>query len=149
MNVSNEIAEITLSYKPTKQKKPSISSASDALKYFKPFFSEETINLQEQFCVMYLNRANKVIGCQILSKGGITGTVADPRLILATALLAACTSIILCHNHPSGNLKPSKNDEELTKKIKYAANFMDIQLLDHLIIASEDEYYSFADEGII
>lgn len=111
-----------------------------------PFF-RGSISLQEQFAVMYLNRANKVLGVHIHSKGGITGTVADPHLILSTALLTASTSIILCHNHPSGNLKPSRADEELTQKIKEAGKFLEIKVLDHLIISEGESYYSFAEEG--
>lgn len=143
------VAEITISYKPSKNEKPVISKSVDAFNIFKPFFSEDSISLQEQFAVMYLNRANKVLGVHVHSKGGITCTVADPRLILSTALLTASTSIILCHNHPSGNLKPSKADEEITQKIKEAGKFLDIKVLDHLIISEEESYYSFAEEGLI
>ena len=84
----------------------------------------------------------------MLSKGGVTGTVADPRLILAVALKTAACSIMLCHNHPSGNLKPSRQDEELTYKIKKAGRYMDIKVIDHLVL-DDDGYYSFADEGMI
>lgn len=102
----------------------------------------------EVFAVLFLNRANKVNHFQIISEGGITGTVADPRIILKKALEEDAVSIILCHNHPSGSLKPSRADEELTYKIKEAAKFFDIKVLDHLIV-SDDGYYSFADEGIL
>ena len=97
---------------------------------------------------MYLNRANNIIRQELISEGGITGTVADPRIILKKALDHHAVSIILCHNHPSGNLKPSKADEQLTNKIKTAAAFLDIQVMDHIIV-SEEGYYSFADEGLI
>jgi DNA repair protein RadC len=102
----------------------------------------------EVFAVLFLNRSNKVNHFQVVSEGGITGTVADPRIILKKALEEDAVSIILCHNHPSGSLKPSKADEELTWKIKEAARYFDIKLLDHLIV-SDDGYYSFADEGIL
>ncbi|SFQ43967.1 RadC family protein [Parafilimonas terrae] len=102
----------------------------------------------EIFAVVYLNRANKIKHSEIVSEGGITGTVADPRIILKKALENDATSIILCHNHPSGSLKPSRADEELTKKINEAAAFFDIKVLDHIIV-SEDGYYSFADEGLL
>ena len=102
----------------------------------------------ECFMVVYLNRANKIIQYEIVSEGGITGTVADPRIILKKALDHHAVSIILCHNHPSGNLKPSKSDELLTSKIKSAAGYLDIQVLDHIIV-SEDGYYSFSDEGMM
>jgi DNA repair protein RadC len=102
----------------------------------------------EVFAVIFLNRANKINGFRIISEGGITGTVADPRIILKKALEEDAVSIILCHNHPSGSLKPSRADEELTHKIKEAAKFFDIKVLDHLIVG-DDGYYSFADEGIL
>ncbi len=102
----------------------------------------------EVFAVLFLNRANKINHFEIISEGGITGTVADPRIILKKALQEDAVSLILCHNHPSGSLRPSKADEELTYKIKEAARYFDIKILDHLIV-SDDGYYSFADEGIL
>ena len=102
----------------------------------------------EVFAVVFLNRANKINHFEIISKGGITGTVADPRIILKKALEEDATSIVLCHNHPSGNLRPSRADEELTRKIKEAANYLDIKIIDHIIV-SEEGFYSFADEGIL
>lgn len=102
----------------------------------------------EVFAVLFLNRANKVNHFQIISQGGITGTVADPRIILKKALEEDAVNLILCHNHPSGSLKPSRADEELTAKIKEAAQFLDIKVLDHIIV-SEEGYYSFADEGLL
>jgi DNA repair protein RadC len=102
----------------------------------------------EVFAVVFLNRANKINHFEIISKGGITGTVADPRIILKKALEEDATSIVLCHNHPSGNLHPSRADEELTKKIKEAAAYFDIKIIDHIIV-SEEGFYSFADEGIL
>jgi DNA repair protein RadC len=105
-------------------------------------------NRREVFAVLFLNRANKINHFEIVSEGGITGTVADPRIILKKALEENAVSIILCHNHPSGSLKPSRADEELTTKIKEAAKYFDINVLDHLIV-SDAGYYSFADEGIL
>ena len=102
----------------------------------------------EVFAVLFLNRANKIKHFEIISRGGITGTVADPRIILKKAIEEEATSIILSHNHPSGNLKPSRADEELTQKIKQAASYCDIKVLDHIIV-SDEGYYSFADEGLI
>jgi DNA repair protein RadC len=102
----------------------------------------------EVFAVLYLNKANKVNHFEIISRGGLTGTVADPRIILKIALEQESTSIILCHNHPSGNLKPSKADEALTQKIKTAAAYLDIEVMDHLIV-SEEGYFSFSDDGLI
>lgn len=102
----------------------------------------------EVFAVLFLNRSNRINHFEIISEGGITGTVADPRIILRKALEEDAVNIILCHNHPSGSLKPSRADEQLTAKIKEAARFLDITVLDHIII-SEDGYYSFADEGLL
>jgi DNA repair protein RadC len=102
----------------------------------------------EVFAVLFLNRANRIRHFEIISSGGMTGTVADPRIILKKALEEEAVSIILCHNHPSGNLKPSRADEELTKKIQQATKFFDIMLLDHIIV-STDGYFSFADKGLI
>jgi len=102
----------------------------------------------EVFAVVFLNRSNKINHYEIISEGGITGTVADPRIILKKALEHEAVSIVLCHNHPSGNLKPSRQDQELTNKIKEAANYFDIKVLDHIIVSNEG-YYSFADEGML
>jgi DNA repair protein RadC len=102
----------------------------------------------EVFGVLFLNQANKIKNFKIMSRGGLTATVADPRLILKQALEENATSIVLTHNHPSGNLFPSKADRELTQKIKDAAGYFDIIVSDHIIV-SDEGYYSFADEGII
>jgi DNA repair protein RadC len=103
---------------------------------------------QEVFAVIFLNQANRVNHFEVVSRGGITGTVADPRVILKKALEANAVNMILCHNHPSGNLKPSKADEELTHKIREAAKYFDIKVIDHIIV-SNDGYFSFADTGMI
>jgi DNA repair protein RadC len=102
----------------------------------------------EVFAVLFLNRANRINHFEIVSEGGITGTVADPRIILKKALEQNAVSIIVCHNHPSGNLRPSRADELLTQKLKEAALLLDITMLDHIIV-SDQGYYSFADEGYI
>ena len=144
--MKNKVAEIEVSYKPVKSRKPIISSSLDAYRELKAFYPEETIELQEQFVVMYLNRANRVIGIYPSSKGGITGTCVDIRLILSVALKIAAVGYIISHNHPSGNLKPSQADLLLTCKIKESCKLLEIELLDHIIL-SADGYYSFADEG--
>ncbi len=102
----------------------------------------------EVFAVIYLNQAHKVLSFDIVSEGGITRTVADPRVILKRALEKNAVKIVLSHNHPSGSLHPSKADEYLTDKIKLAASFLDIRVLDHVIV-SDAGYYSFADDGIL
>lgn len=122
-----------------------ISTSKQIAEYLKTMIQDYNF---EVFAVLFLNQSNKVNHFEIISKGGITGTVADPRIILKKALDAEATSIILCHNHPSGSLKPSRADEELTYKIKEAARFLDIKVLDHLIV-SEQGHFSFADEGLL
>ena len=122
-----------------------ITTSKQIAEYLRAMIKDYTY---EVFGVIFLNQSNKVNHFEIISKGGITGTVADPRVILKKALDAEATSIILCHNHPSGSLKPSRADEELTAKIKEAAKYFDIKVTDHLIV-SEQGYYSFADEGLL
>ena len=102
----------------------------------------------EEFWILYLNNSNKVIQKNQLSKGGITGTLVDVRLVLKSALEVGATALILCHNHPSGTLKPSQADKDVTHKLKTAAQSLDIKVLDHLII-TENTYFSFADESIL
>ena len=141
------LSEIQVSYKPGLTSSKTISTSKEAHEILKSLFPADTISLQEQFVVLYLNRANRVIGSYQLSKGGITGTIADVRLILSVALKTLATGLILAHNHPSGNLKPSEADKQITSKIRQAAKLLDIELIDHIIISSEG-YYSFMDEGI-
>lgn len=120
-----------------------VHSSKDIADYLRTSLKDER---HEMFAVVFLNRANRIIHFEIISKGGITGTVADPKVIFKKALEREASSIILCHNHPSGNLNPSRADKELTDKIGQAANYLDIRLLDHIIV-SQDGYYSFADAG--
>lgn len=144
------VAEVELIYK-TKVKaseRPKVSTSKDSYEILLKLWNENRIEMQEEFKVLFLNRSNKVIGVYDASMGGITGTIADARLILAAALKALATAIILSHNHPSGNLTPSKADEMLTLRLKEAARFHDITVMDHVIISKEG-YYSFADEGLL
>lgn len=129
----------------------------DAIEQFKIESSKSVFELMqpvlgelfhEEFWVVFLNNSNKVIGKQQLSKGGITGTLVDVRLLVKQAIQVGATAIILAHNHPSGTLKPSHADKEITQKVKLAAQLLDIKLLDHLII-TENEYFSFADENLL
>ena len=145
-----KVAEVELIYK-TKVKaseRPVIRDSKDTCNVLRQVWDESKMEMQEEFKVLFLNRSNKVTGVYGASLGGISGTVADPRLILAAAIKGLAVSIILAHNHPSGNLKPSKADEELTAKIKVAASYHDIKVLDHVIITKES-YYSFSDEGLL
>lgn len=122
-----------------------IHRSADIANYLKTKFQDLD---HEIFGVLFLNRANKVIGFEIVSEGGYTGTVADPKKILKAAIEIKATGIVLTHNHPSGNLKPSQSDKNLTDKIKNAASFLDISLLDHIIVSNQG-YFSFADEGLL
>lgn len=142
------LPEITLKYKSGEQKKIKITTSKDSFDIMRLFFDQDTLELTESVIALFLNRSNNTIGWLKVSQGGISGTVIDVRLILATALKCAASSIILAHNHPSGNRQPSDNDIKITNKLKEAGNIMDIRLLDHLII-TETEYYSMADEGLI
>jgi len=144
------VAEIDLVYKSHVKAadRPKIGSSADVYQILLQIWEAGKIELNEEFKVLFLNRGNKVLGVFNLSIGGITGTVADPRLIFAAALKANTCSLILAHNHPSGNLKPSRADEELTQQIKSAGQFLDIKVLDHLILCG-DGYFSFADEGLL
>lgn len=148
MNIDYKVAEVELSYKTKNERKHKILTASDIHKMMLPTYREGTIEHKEYFKAVFLNQAQEVLGYTLISEGGITATVADVRIILQAALLTNSVAIILVHNHPSGNLKPSKTDCDLTKQIVNAAKFMDIRVLDHLII-SKDDYYSFAEEGQI
>ncbi len=122
-----------------------IKSSRDVADIFQPLLSDLP---HEEFWILFLNRSNRVIARMRISQGGISGTVTDVRLIMKKAVEHLASGIIVCHNHPSGNLNPSEADSKITKKIKEAGEIMDIQLLDHLII-SEKDYYSFADNGLI
>jgi len=121
----------------------SITSSKVAAEMLYPMIMDKP---HEAFTIMYLNNANKVIQIEIVSEGGITATVVDIKVILKKALLHLASKIILAHNHPSGNLTPSAADKSITQKIKTAAQTLEIDVLDHLIIG-RNEYYSFADEG--
>ncbi len=149
MKDKNQLAEITVSYRPAISTKPVVKSAFDAFIALQEFFDEDTLALKEQAVVLYLNRSSRVIGGYKLATGGIAGTVVDVRLILSAALATAATSFILAHNHPSGSLQPSKADVEMTTRVKEAARIMDIVMQDHIIISPYRQYYSFADEGLM
>jgi len=123
-----------------------ILHSRQASEILRAFWNNDTLELQEQFKILYLNNFNQVIGLYPHSQGSITGTVVDIRLILTGALKSGAVAMIACHNHPSSNTNPSQADKVLTKKIQQASNLIDIKLLDHIILTKND-YYSFADEG--
>ena len=125
--------------------RPKVTSSKDAFNLIAPTIVDLP---HEEFWILLLNRSNQVIGRERVSKGGVAGTVVDAKIIFKTALQALASSVILCHNHPSGNLKPSQADIDITKKLKQGGVSIDISVLDHLIV-SDRGYYSFADEGVI
>jgi len=144
------ISQIELSYKTGKAftEFPKVSCSQDCVDAFRESWDAGKIEFVEQFKILLLNRANRVLGIYELSTGGIAGTVADPKLVFSAALLACASGIILAHNHPSGNLEPSAADKALTKKMKEAGRLLDIEVLDHVILTAEG-FYSFADSGEI
>ena len=142
-----KLAEIQVSYHPKTCGKPQINSSQDAYEVIKPLYKEDILQYKEIFMVLYLNKANKVLGYHEHSIGSDTGTVVSVKQVIGIALKVNSSSIILVHNHPSGNTKPSPQDIELTKRIKDAAGLFEIKLLDHLIIG--DGYYSMADDGVL
>lgn len=146
-----QVNEIKISYheSPIPLCHPKINSSSDAAEVFFSHWTKGTIGLHESFKIMLLNNSNNVKGIFEISNGGITGTLVDLRILFAVILKSLTVGIILTHNHPSGTLKPSSPDVEITKKIKEAASFFDIKLLDHIILAPDGSYYSFADDGLI
>ncbi|HET8735189.1 MAG TPA: DNA repair protein RadC [Pricia sp.] len=127
------------------QKTPKISSSRDAFELLRPRIGDLE---HEEFWILYLNNANKVLHSALLSKGGLTGTLVDVRIVMRQALELGAVALVLAHNHPSGTLKPSKGDRQVTAKLKQAALALDITILDHLII-TEKNYFSFADEGAL
>jgi len=143
------MSEITINYRNDKKysEMDKITCSTDAERILRSIWSDQ-IEHKEEFYILCLNRANMVLGWSKIATGGLSGTVADPRIIFQTALKANASSIIAAHNHPSGNKQPSQADIALTKKLRDAGEFLDIQMLDHIILTVE-EYYSCADEGII
>ena len=150
-NISN-LGEVTLNYKyhnPSIKDRPLITNASDAVEVIKLVIDMQRIALQEQFIVIYLNQANKVIGTMNVFSGSIKSTVIDIKLSLASGILLMSSGVIVAHNHPSGNLKPSREDLALTKRLSTALQYMEMKLVDHFIITPDDDYLSFANEGLL
>jgi DNA repair protein RadC len=132
----------------TKGDKVTITSPEKMVEVMRSIFDADTILWTEEVIMVCLNRANDVVGYYKISSGGFSGSVVDPRVVMTIALNNASSSIILAHNHPSGNLKPSEGDKAITEKIRKACAFFDMNLLDHLIITDES-YLSFKEEGLI
>ena len=143
------IKEMEISYKPSKKvyDREEIVGSAAAHHVIKKLYNQKTLSCQEEFIVLYMNNANIPIGYYRASKGGLTSTTADVRLILSVALKCMATAIIISHNHPSGNLRPSTADKVITIKISQACKFLEISLLDHIIVTPHSGYYSFSDHG--
>jgi len=149
-SLKSKVAEITLSYYPCidLNDRQIVTCSQDAERLFRENWNDAQIGFVEEFKVMLLNRANRVLGISSVSKGGVSGTIADPKVIFAIALAGIASGIIVAHNHPSGNLKPSQADIKLTQKLSEGAKLLDITLLDHLILTPEN-YTSFSDECLM
>ncbi|MBN8651425.1 MAG: JAB domain-containing protein [Cyclobacteriaceae bacterium] len=145
-----QVAEIQLSYKTMVKpsERPKINSSRDAYNILLQTWDDDKIEFVEQFKVLLINRANRVLGIVAISTGGMTGTVADPKIIFASALKANACSLILAHNHPSGNRQPSQADIDLSRKVREGGKLLEIQVLDHIIVTTEG-YTSLSDEGLM
>ncbi|MEP0710888.1 JAB domain-containing protein [Algoriphagus sp.] len=143
-----EVAEIKLSYsaKVKASLRPRVESSRQVYEVFAKAWDQDRIEFVEDFKVMLLSRANRVLGIVTISSGGTAGTIVDVKLVYAAAIKSNSSSVILAHNHPSGNLLPSEQDKRLTQRVKEAGRILDIPVLDHVIMTAEG-YYSFADEG--
>lgn len=143
-----KVSEVQLSYHPKikPSQRPKITSALDAYKIFMQNWDKDKLELIEQCKVMLINRANRVLGIAEISSGGLACTIIDPKLVFAAALKSGCAAILLCHNHPSGNLRVSEEDKRMTKRIEAGCKLLEITFFDHLIITAEG-YTSFVNEG--
>ena len=144
----NNVSEIQVSYKTENTIDFKIESSRETFSLVVNKWESDLIEMQEEVKILLLNRSNKVLGIYSLAKGGIASCVVDVRIILAVALKAMATGIILIHNHPSGNLNPSADDKKITEQLNASCKLLGISLLDHLIITNLD-YFSFADEGML
>jgi len=146
---TSNLAEIEIFYrnKVRLSDMEKVAGSRDVYDVLQRIWSEK-IDHVEEFMIVCLNRANRVLGWAKVSQGGLSGTVADPKVIFQVALKSNACSLIIAHNHPSGNLQPSEADIHLTRKLKEAGRLLDLPVLDHLIVSSEG-YYSFADEGLL
>jgi DNA repair protein RadC len=149
--MKNKINEIKVSYKGKikTSKSEAIKNSEEVVKLLIENWDSDTIGFYESFKVLLLNNSNKIKGVYELSSGGITGTMVDIRILFAVILKTVSVGVILVHNHPSGKLKPSEADKNLTMKIKKAAEIFDINVLDHLIIVPDGSYFSFSDNGLL
>lgn len=148
MDMDFKVAEVTLQYKPLREKQGKVISSQEAYNILLPTFREGTIEYREYAKVLYLNQQCELVAYNTVSEGGISETPVDVRMIMQGALLTNATQIIFAHNHPSGNLKPSIQDDQLTERLRKACEIMRVNLVDHLIVTSNG-YYSYKDMGRI
>ena len=144
------VSEIKVSYQPKfkASERPKINQSKDAYNILFNNWDQGRIEMNEQFYILLLNRANQVIGMTEISSGGFSGTLVDPKLVFGIALKSCASGIILCHNHPSSNLKPSQSDLILTRRLVEAGKLLDLLILDHIILTKRG-YFSFGDEGLL
>ena len=146
-NVIDKVGEVQLAYRPTTKQRTKITSSADSYEYLlNRCFNESTICHHEEFKVLFLNNAMQVLGWSTLSSGGLTDTLVDVRVVIQYALLMNATLLIAAHNHPSGSVHPSRDDDRLTENLQKACTIMNIKFMDHLIV-TPDAYYSYNDEG--
>lgn len=145
--MKNTVNEIEIKYRNQISENKKILSSDDAVNYLREVVGDHQ-NVREVFIALYLNAQHKIIGHFVVSMGGITATVVDPKMVFSVALKCLARSVILCHNHPSGNIYPSDQDKQITKKLVEGGKLLEIVVLDHVIL-TEDAHYSFADEGIL
>lgn len=148
--MKNELSfpKIKVTYQDKDSNKRQIISSPDTTYQVLKGVYKDCMQHHEECWVLYLNHANKLLGISCISSSGISSTIVDIRIIIQTALVSHASAILLSHNHPSGSLKSSGNDDKLTKRLKNACELLDINLLDHVII-TEDGYYSYANEGML
>ena len=146
---NSQLSEIKVSYssKVKYSEMKTITTSKDVEETFRNIWSSG-MEFREEFYILLLNRANKVKGYFLVSQGGLSGTVVDPKIIFSVALKCQASGIVMAHNHPSGNTKPSQQDIDLTKKIVAGGKLLEISVLDHVILTT-DSHYSFSDEGMI
>jgi DNA repair protein RadC len=149
--IPTNVSEVKLSYKSRvkAEDRPQIQTSQTAYQILNNYWDQDTIALFEEFHILLLDRANRVMGRYPVSQGSMVGTVVDPRMIFTVALKMRAAAIILAHNHPSCALYPSQADKNITQKLVAAGKLLEIPVLDHLILSPEGGYYSFADEGLL
>lgn len=151
LNNLNNLGELDVVYKYRSKlsDRPKILNSNDSVTVLKRLFNKDKIGMQEQFVVIYLNRSNHVIGCSNLFIGGIGSMTIETRIIVSLGLKLLASGVIISHNHPSGNLEPSKEDLNITNKIKLALELLDMKLLDHIIVTPDFRFKSFVNEGLL